>query len=487
MHSSTRLPDSAGAPARLDVVLVMILLGAACLRLPGLFDDFWLDEIWSYRIARELHGLLDVLVSPTARVDNNNPLYTALLLTMGQDMPWWVYRLPAFFAGVASVAVTAAMLAPCGRRAARVGTLLVGCSYPLVFYSSEARGYALVVLFALLAFATFLRELERPSRYGTAVFAAACVLGLLSHLSFVYVYTGMLAASAWHAARSRATADAFRDLVRLHAVPIACTIALYVGFVRHLTIGGAPDQSTAPALAEAIAALAVAAGSLQANVATCLAVAVALCGTIAWTARRRPELAVFLVVALVVAPTLVLLRQLVVLELRQAIYPRHFLVLLPFFLIGAASVGVELPRRPATRRVASTVLAAFVAVNLWQTARFVEGTRGHYADAVRYLFDETPGATVAVVSDHPTRTRFVLEFHARRLAREKRLVVIDEDATSRPPETPMWVIAHGFVAHAPPGDTCTDPVSGAIFRLDREFGFAGLSGYSWYVYRRADG
>ena len=46
------------------------------------------------------------------------------------------------------------------------------------------------------------------------------------------------------------------------------------------------------------------------------------------------------------------------------------------------------------------------------------------------------GHTLAVASDHAARTGLVLEFYARVLPPGKRLVVIDENATSRPPDPP---------------------------------------------------
>src|SRR5438477_12394292 len=130
------MPDAGRTGLRTDRVLVLIVLVASALRVPGLFDDFWLDEIWSYRIARELQRPLDVLASPVAQTDNNDPLNTTLLELMGARQPWWVYRLPALVAGVGSLLVTAALTSHHGRGEARVSTALIGFSDPLVLYSS---------------------------------------------------------------------------------------------------------------------------------------------------------------------------------------------------------------------------------------------------------------------------------------------------------------------------------------------------------------
>ncbi len=35
--------------ARRDILLWVLLAAGLALRVPGLFDDFWLDEIWAWR------------------------------------------------------------------------------------------------------------------------------------------------------------------------------------------------------------------------------------------------------------------------------------------------------------------------------------------------------------------------------------------------------------------------------------------------------
>jgi hypothetical protein len=203
--------------------------------------------------------------------------------------------------------------------------------------------------------------------------------------------------------------------------------------------------------------------------------------------RRGRDEWIFALVALFVSPALVVGGQVLLVNQAQAIYPRHFVVLLPFLLIGLGTLGADLLRAPAWRALGIGLVGGFLALNLWQTARFLRGTRGHYADAVAYMAEQTPGATVAVLSDHAARTGMVLEFYARVLPRGKQLLLIDESQapSSRPAKPPTWVVAHGFVAHTPPGPVAIDQASGATFVFDREFDAYGLSGYNWYVYRLA--
>ena len=138
------------------------------------------------------------------------------------------------------------------------------------------------------------------------------------------------------------------------------------------------------------------------------------------------------------------------------------------------------------RRLGLVFLAAFVAFNLRETARSLAGTRGHYAEAVQYMVEHTAGDTIVALSDHPARTELVLNFYGEHLPPGRRLLVADANsaAVARPSVPPAWVVAHGFEGDPPPGDTCTDPVSGAVFHLERRFGSYGLSGYSWYLFHR---
>lgn len=463
---------------RADSALLAIVGLGALLRLPGLFDDFWLDEIWSYRIARELRGPLDLLLSPVGRSDNNHPLNTLLVWLMGEQAHWWVYRLPSLFAGTGTVILAALIGARRGHLEAAVAAVLVACSYPLVVYSSEARGYGLVVCFALLAFAAV-------ERGPVALFAAACVLGLLSHLTFVHVYTGLVAWTAYRLARSAAPRGAARRLLALHVVPATTVLLLYAVFVRHLTIGGAPERPTGEALAESLAALGGITGSTVTNPVAAVVVALAAVGLVVALRRHGRDEWIFALVALLVSPTVVIAAQVLLVNREQAIYPRHFVVLLPFLLVGLGTLAADALRQRRRRPAAVVLLASFVALNLWQTARFVRGTRGHYADAVAYIGARTPGPIVAVLSDHAARTGLVVEFYARVLPRGKQLLLIDEaqDPSSRPALPPAWVVAHGFASDPRPGPVAIDRGSGTTFRFDREFEAYGLSGYNWSVYR----
>src|SRR5690349_5873833 len=145
------------------IILTVVIASTALLRAAGVFDDFWMDEIWSYDLARTVQRPSDVLLEPRFQIDNNHPLNTLLIWAMGEQRHWWIYRVPSLLAGLGAVVVATMIAARRGRAAAILAAVLVGCSYPLVFFSSEARGYAVVVLFALMAVDAAERYLARPT------------------------------------------------------------------------------------------------------------------------------------------------------------------------------------------------------------------------------------------------------------------------------------------------------------------------------------
>src|SRR5204863_5259896 len=112
---------------------------------------------------------------------NNHVFYSLLAKTTSSLAAWqpWALRLPAAVAGIAIIPLTWAV----GRRyadreTALLGAALAGASTPLILYSTNARGYSLVVVLflCLLLYADRLRD--TPTIRGYGVFAMLSALGL---------------------------------------------------------------------------------------------------------------------------------------------------------------------------------------------------------------------------------------------------------------------------------------------------------------------
>src|SRR5436309_2671576 len=102
--------------------LTVLVLLAAAVRVAAAGDDFWLDEIWSLRLAQGMRSPLDVFL--TLRLDNNHHLNTLFLYLLGDQNDWRVYRLASLAAGVGTVLVGWHVGARRGRLEAAVAVLL---------------------------------------------------------------------------------------------------------------------------------------------------------------------------------------------------------------------------------------------------------------------------------------------------------------------------------------------------------------------------
>jgi hypothetical protein len=126
---------------------------------------------------------------------NNHLLHTFLakvsVTAFGSDA--WAIRLPALLAGVALVPATFALARILyGRAAALLAAALVASSSTLVEYSTNARGYTLVAMFAVVAFIAATRVLDNDSIGAWAVIAVAGALGLYGVPVMLYPLGGVL-------------------------------------------------------------------------------------------------------------------------------------------------------------------------------------------------------------------------------------------------------------------------------------------------------
>jgi len=394
----------------------LFLLLAIVIRVPGIVQDFWFDEAWSWLLVQQLVASpLDVLTR--AHIDNNHPLNSLFLYLLGGHATWVVYRVPALMFGIASVALAGRILSRRGRAHAMVATILTGCSYPLIVYSSEARGYAPMIFFVLLAIDAYDRYLVTRAWLALATFWAAVVLGFLSHLTFVHAYGAILVWTGHEARKRRGEFGALAELAGSQSVPLLFVAALYLVFIRHLHVAGGEPAPLLSVLAETAGATL---GTPPRGVWLWIAIAalVLVVGGGLRTIRRiDPGLFVFFLAGIMIVPGLTVL-----IEFQRAalveprFFPRYFLVSITLcLLVGAWMLGEQLQHGAMRRLVAVAVIAANVLGNLWQAAAFIRYGRGHYREALAYMARETPDANIRVASNSELRTRVLLAFHGRSL------------------------------------------------------------------------
>jgi mannosyltransferase len=207
------VPDAAGAtplvslgrlrrradPTHLALAGIVVLAAVLRFPTPGV-QSFWLDE--GIAIDSMRHGF-GAMFDSIAHTEGNPPFYFVLgwgWTRIFGDSEAGIRSLSALF-GLATVPVVFAI----GRRLATprvalVAAALVATNPLLVWFSQEARPYALVVLLSSLSVLLLLRVLERPTTRGLAGWAVVCALTLATHY-----FAGLLVAieSAWLLARVR--------------------------------------------------------------------------------------------------------------------------------------------------------------------------------------------------------------------------------------------------------------------------------------------
>ena len=460
-------------------VLILLLAGAAALRAPGLFSDLWLDEIWSLELVRGARSWTDVFLRIT--LDNNHHLNSLYLYVVGEGAPASVYRLLAFAAGIGTVAGAWAVTKRDGRVTQALAGIMFGTSYLMVFYSSEARGYAPVVCLSLWAW-FFLEHHSRDPRPRYMLgLAICCLLGALAHRTFAFFLVG---GYVWYDAHQQRSGRSLRNATRvtLAAFGLPFTLVALLAMIawRGTTLGDGPVETPGAIALRTLSYLGgwTGGGPLAWVAATLVAILFTASLALFWR-RHDDRWILFLTTSVVLPLIFVAAGQPVVLS------PRYFLVPSTFVLLAVASaVGWVLRERGIRRFLATAAAVAVIAPNLAAAFRPDAFNRGQYRAAMSDAALDARSSTVSVGSDgrfrgHEFRTRMLVDHHGRAaLPGVDVRYVTSADATG---EGPAWVIAESLT-HDSPAQTVD--WGGRTYSFHRTYSAGGLSGISWHLYRR---
>lgn len=435
----------------------VICIAGLLLRLLCARGDLWLDEIWSIQLAEQASSPLDIFDS--LHHDNNHYLNTLGAYVLNGSPYLWLYRLPAVLAGTLAIAVAA----KCGRstRESIVLAILFAFSFLFVFYSSEARGYAYVMLFALAAYVV--ANSSMPTLKKTLAFTAVCTLGFLSHLTFLYAFAGFAAAGLISAVQNRN----FRE-TRLWMTLPSALFALFLWYIdiRHLQFGGDQPSSLLANLADTANLMMGARLGYFAGFAMLLVIAVAAARVLA-SKYENPQDKAFFITTILLAPAVLLL-------IREQSYlsARYFLIPAVFAMILIARAISSLPTK-----ILTCFLIAFALSNVYAVVKQTQETRGRYSEALAYMCAD--GKIVG--GDHDLRIAMVANFYARRTeacAGFRYLEILEISQT--PPD---WIILSSLDRDQTPAASISPPGAGK-FTFTREFHSGDMSGWSWWIYKR---
>jgi 4-amino-4-deoxy-L-arabinose transferase-like glycosyltransferase len=209
----------------LAVVAVVVVIAAA-LRFATLhIQSYDYDELQTVRLLRMHFGSM---LTGVARDESTPPLYYILAWAWGKAFGTGETGLRALSAlfGTATVAVVyAAAKDLASRRAAVLAALLCALSPWFVWYSQEARGYALVALLASISFWCFVRARDAPAPRALAGWALASGLAICAHYFALFI---VLPEALWLTVSHRWRPHALAPVAAVAAVAAALLpLALY--------------------------------------------------------------------------------------------------------------------------------------------------------------------------------------------------------------------------------------------------------------------
>lgn len=290
-----------------SLYLYLILFAALILRLASAAGELGLDEMWSLMLLSSVSSIKEIFWG--INHDNNHYLNSVWLYLVGFGQHPILYRAPSIICGMLTVLCCARLGFLQNKATGYITLLFCATSYLLVLYSSEARGYALMLMCIPIAFYC-LTQASSPRRMGTQIgFYLATFGALLGHITAVQLLAGFVAYSLVRGYRQRSASFVSHSLLYLHG-PIIICCALFAYFVfPELELGGGPQIPSPEVVVNALtmllgigemSALNVPLGALLFLVAIALFVLFIIACAAEW--RSNPAEAAFFTVMVLIVP-----------------------------------------------------------------------------------------------------------------------------------------------------------------------------------------
>jgi hypothetical protein len=463
------------------LIAAAIFALAIALRVPGLMNELWLDEVWSLTNALRARSWTDVFTQ--YRVDNNHHLNTLWMYFAGAKASATHYRLLSFVCGVGTVVCAFAVGKREGFRTAAISALVFAMAYPLVYYSSEARGYAPVVFFTLAGWYCLREYVDRRDFRFAVVFWICSGLGILAHQTFAIFFIAALLWCDAHAERTtKSVRSATKTTLTAFVPPMVVFAAFYWLSLRGTSIAGGPRSPVLVIVGEALSLMSggPATGTLMWLFASALAAAFAWFLVLA--IRRGDDRWV-----LYAASTLLLPALFIAAQPSAATYARYFLVPGTFVLLAFSDLLSRGVAGQGLRRAVAVASLCVMAVGCLVNVRelFIYG-RGRYDEAVQQMLENSPGvltvASAPEFTQHDFRTEMLISYYAGVLNAEGRVrYMSDEDY---PTSGTDWMIRESLDSARTPESQLRDRY-GNLFTFDRAYKASALAGITWELYRNS--
>ena len=399
--------------------LAVLLAVAAGLRLYGLGDGLWFDEILT--LIEYVKLPLGNLVA-TFDSQNQHMLYSisAKVTTSLLGDSAAALRLPAALFGIGSIgALYWLAVQVASRTEALLASSLLAVSYHHVWFSQNARGYTGLLLWTLLASGLFIRMLRGETKEKRAIpllYGITMALATFTHASALAVWLAHGAVATWRWIGSRRATGDLANRQTLLGLVLAATLSLQLyalvlpQMVETLlapTLQGVSTAWKSPAWMVGEASEVLQRGVPGGAIALALGLVVLTAGVIGYARQSRYVTAVFLLPAAFMAAT--------ALSIGHNLWPRLF-----FFSAGFATLllirGIFVLCRALARPGVERLAVALCSLVIFVSAITVPGAWGpkqDYHAAARFIADaRDPGDAVVTVdmSDLPFREYLGLEW-----------------------------------------------------------------------------
>ncbi len=392
--------------------LPLVTLGAIValglgLRIAGAAGGLWVDEAWSAILVERARTPLGVFLS--INHDNNHHLNSLWMQAVGVGAPPMLLRALSIATGTASILVAGAIGARRSVAQGLVAALLFAVSPILVTYGSEARGYAPMLLAALLSIWLVARWLDtRPSPPGrTTAWAlgALAVIGLLSQLTMVFFIVAIAAWAGLTLARRGSIDAAITGTVRLMLPSVGATILVFA-----LVFGAAAASATGMQVGDYVP---FSLDRLQTALTTMVATTLGLPMDASWPVfgvatlaivaivygiRKNSPLAAFHGAAILGLPI-----AFVALRIGNAEHARYFLLSATALILLASDLLARGLAQHGLKRAVAAILLAGLTIACLQADRVqIRLRRGDTGAAIAAMMARAPGgATVHVDALRP--------------------------------------------------------------------------------------
>lgn len=347
--------------------LALLTALAVLLRIPGLNDGLWWDEI---------RTLVDSVRHPLSRIvtefprDNQHTLYSVLAhLSIGVfgEHPWSL-RLPAMLIGVATVSALYFFAREfVGRTEALLAGLLLAAAYHHVWFSQNARGYTTLAFLTLISSWLLLRGLRRGRVSDWIGYAVAAALGVYVHLTMVFLVVSHAILCVAHLGLPLGSERLRRWRLPAVGFVLAGILSLLLYAPVLLQVQGAVVAESSPpagassgsALMELLRGLRIGLGSM---VGLLIGLGLFAFGLVSYFKQSKLVLGLFLLPGLLTAAAMMVLH--------RPVRPRFFFFLAGFGLLVAVRGALEFGRWLSHRsgggpsRVSSPGIALVVVLSL---------------------------------------------------------------------------------------------------------------------------